>query len=165
MAMPEALFVRGDEGGGRGRPVPPQQDTCARREAEVCPETGEGVPTFWTKGQGRGLRHQGQGNTRQLPDNPTTLCAIRPPSGAGDVGDWKTGGELRSPPAKHGSTPSGPHVCDTRQLPETVHRRGGADPRPKTSVAHAPTRCRGPPHHPFGAARPAIRGNTSTLVN
>ena len=87
MAMPEALFVSGDEGlgdgvtrhqergeetsrteneGGRGRPVPPQQDTCARREAEVCPETREGMPTTGAVCQhfGRGIRdeltrHQG----------------------------------------------------------------------------------------------------------
>ena len=79
---------------GRGTGVPAWWLSFARPGAEVCCPAGTPV-----------LR-SGWRRTSRRPD----LCHSTP-SGPGGV--WVSDlsrGSLRSPPAKHGSTPSGPHV-------------------------------------------------------
>ena len=97
------------------------------------------------QGRGLGLGISRRGARRQLTrDKASPVCYSTPFRGRGKRRAQNTPGSLRSPGAKHGSTPSGPHVlrssCPATQgnCRVSIRRRDGAGPAQRHRLPASP---------------------------
>ena len=118
-------------------------------------------------------------------DKASPVCYSTPFRGRGKRRAQNTPGSLRSPGAKHGSTPSGPHVlrssCPATQgnCRVSIHRRDGAGPAQRHRLPAsphgmrsgrpqrvAPTTCPSPSGpHVLRGSYPATHGNCRVSIH